>query len=50
MSESRYHKEGGDVLEQAAQGGCGCPTSGGIQGQAGYGLVTLHTAGGVETR
>ena len=25
---------GGDALEQAAQGGCGCPIPGGIQGQA----------------
>ena len=29
------HTEGGDALEQVAQGGCGCPTPGGIQGQAG---------------
>ena len=28
---------GGGTLEQAAQGGCGCPIPGGIQGQAGYG-------------
>ena len=26
---------GGDTLEQVAQGGCGCPIPGGIQGQAG---------------
>jgi len=25
------------ILEQVAQGGCGCPTHGGIQGQAGCG-------------
>ena len=29
--------EGGDTLEWVAQGGCGCPIPGGIQGQAGYG-------------
>ena len=29
--------EGGDALEQVAQGGCGCPIPGGIQGQAGWG-------------
>jgi len=28
---------GGAVLEQVAQGGCGCPIPGGIQGQAGCG-------------
>ena len=31
-----FHTEGGDALEQVAQGGCGCPIPGGIQGQAGY--------------
>jgi len=31
------HPGGGDTLEQAAQGGCGCPILGGIPGQAGYG-------------
>jgi len=29
--------EGGDALEQVAQGGCGCLIPGGIQGQAGCG-------------
>jgi len=32
-----FHMEGGDTLEQVAQGGCGCPIPGGIQGQAGWG-------------
>jgi len=32
-----FHTEGGDVLEHIAQGGCGCPIPGGIQGQAGCG-------------
>jgi len=32
-----FHTEGGDTLEQVAQGGCGCPIAGGIQGQAGCG-------------
>ena len=31
------HTEGGDTQEQVAQGGCGCPIPGGIQGQAGCG-------------
>ena len=35
--EEVFHKEGGDALEQVAQGGCGCPIPGGIQGQAGCG-------------
>ena len=29
--------EGGDALEQVAQGGCGCPIPGGSQGQVGCG-------------
>jgi len=29
--------EDGEALEQVAQGGCGCPIPGGIQGQAGCG-------------
>jgi len=32
-----FHPEGGDALERVAQGGCGCPIPGGIQGQAGCG-------------
>ena len=32
-----FHLEGGDALKQVAQGGCGCPIPGGIQGQAGCG-------------
>ena len=33
-----FHTEGGDALEQVAQGGCGCPIPGDIQGQAGCGF------------
>ena len=33
----KFFTEGGDALEQVAQGGCGCPIPGGIQGQAGCG-------------
>ena len=33
-----FHSEGGDTLEQVAQGGCGCPIPGGIQSQAGCGF------------
>ena len=43
------------MLEQAAQGGCGCPVSGSSQGQAGWGFeqpgpgeVSLSIAGGLE--
>ena len=32
-----FHTEGDGALEQVAQGGCGCPIPGGIQGQAGCG-------------
>jgi len=40
--------QGGDALEQVAQGSCGCPIPGGIQGQAGCGsgqpgLVVGHS-------
>ena len=52
-----FHSEGGDALEQVAQGGCGCPLPGGIQGQTGCGsgqpgLVVGDPAHsrGVETR
>ena len=52
-----FSLRGGDTLEQVAQGGCGCPTPGGIQGQAGCGsgqpgLVVGDSAhgSGVETR
>ena len=51
------HPESGDALEQVAQGGCGRPVAGGIQGQAGCGsgqpgLVDGDPAHsrGVETR
>ena len=29
--------ESGEVLQQAAQRGCGCPVPGGVQGQVGWG-------------
>jgi len=55
--QSIFHSEGGDALEQVAQGGCGCPIPGGIQGQAGCGsgqpglMVGDPACGrGVETR
>ena len=32
-----FSHRGWDALEQIAQGGCGCPIPGGIQGQAGCG-------------
>jgi len=38
MQSDVFHTEGSDTLEQVAQGGCGCPIPGGIQGQAGCGL------------
>ena len=34
---SFFHTEGGEALEQVAQGGCGCPIPAGIQSQAGCG-------------
>ena len=32
-----FFTESGEVLEQAAQRGCGCPVPGGVQGQVGWG-------------
>jgi len=32
QADSGRHYLGGDTLEQVAQGGCGCPIPGGIQG------------------
>jgi len=29
-----FHAEGGDAMEQVAQGGCRCPIPGGVQSQA----------------
>jgi len=40
-----FHPEGGDTLEQVAQGGCGCPILGGIQGQAGCGSGAASSSG-----
>ena len=31
------HREAGDMLAQAAQRGCGCPITGGVQGNAKWG-------------
>jgi len=43
--EEVFHTEGGDTLQQLAQGGCGCPIPGGIQGPAGQlGLVVSDPA------
>lgn len=45
--------QGGDALEQVAQGSCGCPIPGGIQGQAGCGSeqpgLEVGTWQGIET-
>ena len=37
MSGEVLYYESGEVLEQSAQRGCGCPVPGGIQGQLGWG-------------
>jgi len=57
MFACQKYSEGGDTLEQVAQGGCGCPIPAGIQCQAGCGsgqpgLVVGDPANcrGVETR
>ena len=55
--EEVFPPEGGEALEQVAPGGCGCPSPGGIQGQAAcgtghFGLVVVDPAHsrGVESR
>ena len=57
MLGGSFSPEGGDTLEQVAQGGCGCSNAGSIQGQAVLGsgqpvLVVANPAHGrgVEAR
>ena len=44
--EEVFHTEGGDTLELVAQGGCGCPIPGGIEGQSGCGSGQPGLVGG----
>jgi len=37
LSSGSVYQESSEVLERAAQRGCGCPVPGGIQGQVGWG-------------
>ena len=37
MSGGKFFTESGEVLAQAAQGGCGCSIPGGVQDQVGWG-------------
>jgi len=37
MLKTDPYQESGEVLERAAQRGCGCPIPGGVQGQVGWG-------------
>jgi len=37
MLKTDPDQESGEVLERAAQSGCGCPLAGGVQGQVGWG-------------
>ena len=51
MSEEVFHRESGEVLEQAVKRGCECPILGGVQGQVGWdpgqpGLVPDLEVGG----
>ena len=45
--EEILYCEGGETLEQVAQGGCGCPVSGGVQDQAGWSFEQPGLEGGV---
>ncbi|NXG59602.1 ANS1A protein, partial [Hemiprocne comata] len=40
-------KNGGETLSQVAQGSCGCPISGSVEGQVGWGLEQPGRVGGV---
>ena len=51
MSGEILHRESDDVLEQAAQRGCGCSLTGGVHDQVGWdpghpGLVLVMEVGG----
>ena len=46
QEEEVFHREGGETLEQVAQGVCGCSLPGCIQGQAGWGLEQAGLVGG----
>lgn len=41
FKEKMFHNETGEVLEQVAQRGSECPISANIQGQAGWGQVSI---------
>ena len=50
-----FHTEGGDALEQVAQGGCGCPSLEAFKARLDMALgslvcwlATLHIAGGLK--
>ena len=53
MQGEILHRESGEVLEQAAQRGCGCPVPGDVQGQVGWGPgqpgLVLHVEVGSPT-
>ena len=49
-----FFTQGGDAVEQVAQGGCGCPIPGGTRGcdvalgSLAWWLATLHIAGALK--
>ena len=47
LKSRALYQESGEVLEQAAQRGCGCPLPGSLQGQAGWGFEQPGLEGGV---
>lgn len=46
--EEILHWEGGEALEEVAQGSCGCLVPGGAQDQVGGGIVKCGQANGVH--
>jgi len=48
IREKFFTEKSGEVLEQAAQRGCGCPVPGGVQGQVGWSPVQPCLVLGME--
>ena len=50
LSQVEFCDEGGEALAQVAQRSCGCPLSGTVQGQVGWGFEQPGLVEGVPAR
>jgi len=50
MSVGNFHLESDEALAQVAQRSCGCPITGGTQGQVGWGPGQPELLGGSSPR